>query len=241
MAFGPRGGGERRRDSPVGRKPGRDRPLRAYAQRDLDRGDDGNTAARRCGPGRTGGGRRHLRGGWPAGRGVAVRRLLFRPAKGLRVRRRAVVGSSVARGGSPGGAHKSVGPVRAGVPGPVDCHREQPAGPDVQHTRDSHLATRRRTTRMDIGERRYGVLGRPVRPLGRDPLRLGRVDRLRRPVRGQAGRTLPRRRDHRFRGDGRCRAGGQGAAGERDRRHRALPEARAQPATYSDVPGHRAR
>ena len=76
-------------------------------------------------------------------------------------------------------------------------------------------------------QRRPGVDGVALRPLGRDPLHLGRAVRLRPPLRREPGRSQPRRRHHRLRRRRRRRRRGRRAAGQRDRRHRALPQARA--------------
>ena len=55
------------------------------------------------------------------------------------------------------------------------------------------------------------------------------------------GQALARRRHDRLRRRGRRGRGRGHAAGQRDRRHRAVPQARAQPAAHRHVPGDRAR
>ncbi len=70
---------------------------------------------------------------------------------------------------------------------------------------------------------------------------LGRGDRLRDPVRRRRGEALLRRRHDRLRRLDRRRGDRQGAARQRDRRHRAVPQARPQPVADRDVPGGRAR
>ena len=77
-----------------------------------------------------------------------------------------------------------------------------------------------------------------LRPLGRDPLHLGRAVRLRPPLRREGGRPQPRRRHHRLRRRHRRLDRRRGASGQRDRRHRALPQAGPQPAPHRHVPGH---
>ena len=64
---------------------------------------------------------------------------------------------------------------------------------------------------------------------------------LRPPVRREPGRPQPRRRDHRLRRRDRRLGHRRGAAGQRDRRHRAVPQTRPQPVAHRDVPGDRAR
>ena len=61
------------------------------------------------------------------------------------------------------------------------------------------IAALRRAGRVDAGRRRPRVVRGPLRPLGRDPLHLGRAVRLRHAVRGQAVGAQPRRGHHRLR------------------------------------------
>ena len=57
---------------------------------------------------------------------------------------------------------------------PRDRARELPARPDLQHTCARDAVPARRHRRVDARSRRPRVGGRPLRPLGRDRLRLGR-------------------------------------------------------------------
>ena len=59
------------------------------------------------------------------------------------------------------------------------------------------------------------------------------------PLRRRPGAPLAGHRHHRLRGRHRRRRDRQGPARQRDRRHRALPQARPQPAPDRDVPGDR--
>ena len=74
----------------------------------------------------------------------------------------------------------------------------------------------------------------------RGPLRLGAGERLRDAVRRRPRQALAGRRHDRLRRGDRRGGDRRDAARERDRRHRALPQARPQPAADRDVPGDRA-
>ena len=71
-------------------------------------------------------------------------------------------------------------------------------------------------------------------------LRLGRGERVRRPLRRRPGEALAGRRHDRLRRFRRRRGDRRDAARQRHRRHRALPQAGAQPAADRHVPGGRA-
>ncbi len=79
--------------------------------------------------------------------------------------------------------------------------------------------------------------GRLLRP----PLRLGRGLRLRDAVRRRPGEALAGGRHDRLRREHRRRGDRRDPARQRDRRHRAVPQARPQPAADRDVPGGRPR
>ena len=81
----------------------------------------------------------------------------------------------------------------------------------------------------------------PLRPLGRDHLRLGRGQRLRHAVRHRPDHPQPRGGHHRPRRPDRRAHGQRRAAPELHPRHRELPQAGAQPAAHRPVPRHRPR
>ena len=86
------------------------------------------------------------------------------------------------------GADRRLRAVGPGVPGPHHRPRQLAAGPDLQHAGAGHHLPPRRAGRLDERQRRAGVLGRALRPLGRDPLHLGRE------VRTSPGRSSTRPR-----------------------------------------------
>ena len=228
---------------PRGRRLGR--PVRPHPQRDLDRRRHGDPAAeRRRTPGRrgrAGGRRRHLGRRGAAGRPGRVRRLLPGAAEVLRQRRRALDRPPVAGRARAGGADRRLGPLDPHLPRPQDGRRQFGAGPDLQHAGAGHHLPAGGAAGLDERQRRAGVDGVALRPVGRDPLHLGRAVRLRPALRGEPGRPQPRRGHHRLRRPGRRRRRGGGAAGQRHRGHRALPQAGPQPAAHRHVPRHRAR
>ena len=69
------------------------------------------------------------------------------------------------------------------------------------------------------------------------PVHLGREGPLRDPVRDRSGAAIPGGRHHRFRRRRGCRQGCRDAAGERDRGHRAVPQAGPQSVADRHVPG----
>ena len=77
---------------------------------------------------------------------------------------------------------------------PGDRPRQLPQGPDLQHAGAGHDLPRRPAGRLDQRQRRARVGGVAVRPVGRDPLRLGRGIELRHAVRRRPGAAQPRRR-----------------------------------------------
>ncbi len=144
-------------------------------------------------------GRRHLGRRRPARRPGRVRRLLLRPPEVLRLRRRAVGGPAVARGRRPGPAHRGVGPLgarRRSTSG-IALDNSRP-GPDLQHAGAGHAVADGGPGGLDAGKRGPRVGARPLRPLGRDAVRVG-VERsaYAHSIRRQAGRPQHRRRHHR--------------------------------------------
>ena len=138
--------------------------------------------------------RRDLRRGRAPRRPDGVRRLLLRAAEVLRGRRRAVVRAVLARRRRAHRADRGERPLGAGVARPPARARELPPRPDLQHPR----ARRRCSSLADTIEWMLGnggprVGGEPLRPVGRDALRLGRGERVRDAVRGQAVGAQPRR------------------------------------------------
>ena len=81
-------------------------------------------------------------------------------------------------------AHRRLRALGAGLPRPQDRPRQLPPGPDLQHPGPGHPAPAGRAGRVDAGRRRARVDGRALRPLGRDPLHLGRAVGLRPALRG---------------------------------------------------------
>ncbi|CAA9526471.1 MAG: Phosphoserine aminotransferase, partial [uncultured Solirubrobacteraceae bacterium] len=98
----------------------------------------------------------------------------------------------------------------------------------------------REPARVDERRRRPRLLRRAHHRVLRRPLRLGGGLVLRDAVRRRPGQALARDRHDRLRRGNRRRRAGLHAARERDRRRRAVPQARAQPAARGDVPGDRA-
>ena len=206
--------GDRRRALPRGPDPGRGRARRrSRADRRPRRRRD------RLGPQRDLD-RRHGRGPPPAGAGDALvlidgtsgaggpaprpgrgRRLLLRPAEGLRRRRRALAGAA-----QPGGDRPDRGARRRrGTAGSRRSSRCRPRSRTRARTRPT---TRRRwrpcccsPTRSSgcSAERRARVVRRPHHGLLGAPLRLGRGGRLRVAVRRRPGEALARRRHDRLR------------------------------------------
>ena len=127
------------------------------------------------------------------------------PPEGPGLRRRAVAGRPVARRRRAHRADRRLRPLVPGVPRPRHRPRQQPQGPDLQHPGAGHDLPGRAADRVDPAQRRPAVRRRAVRPLGRDPLRLGRGQRLRHAVRHRPGHAQPRGRHHRPRRLGRRR------------------------------------
>ena len=92
---------------------------------------------------------------------------------------------------------------------------------------------------LDHRQRRPRVRGRPLRDVGRDPLRLGRGPRLRHAVRGRPGHALATSSAPSTSTSVDANTIAARPAGQRHRRHRQLPQARPQPAAHRPVPGHR--
>ena len=147
----------------------------------IRRPESARPAGRRRWPGRR---RRHLRGRRAAGRPGGVRRLLLRPPEVLRLRRRAVGGPALARRASSGSA--TIAATGRWVPASLDLTIALDNSRLDQTYNTPALATLfllRRPGPVVQRQRRPGVLHRPQRPLGRDPLHVGRASRLRHPVR----------------------------------------------------------
>ncbi|VXC14073.1 hypothetical protein NOCARDAX2BIS_460005 [Nocardioides sp. AX2bis] len=220
----------------------RPRRLRLGAQRDLDRGDGaGGPPARHPGRGGAGRRRRDLGRRRAAGRRGRVRRLLLRPAEGLRLRRRAVVRADVAGGPGPGRRDRRHRPARAGLAGPG--HRRRPVGQaaDLQHPGRRDAVPDGRAAGLDARPRRAAGRGRADDAVVVRAVRLGGGVVVRHPVRHRPGPPLAGGRHGRP-----GRVGGRGAglgraAGPRRGGHRAVPQARPQPAARGDVPRRRPR
>ena len=119
---------------------------------------------------------------------------------------------------------------------------QQPARPDVQHARPGHDPAGQGAGRVDQRQRRAGVGGRAVRrrrrrrsTAGPTPTSWRRRSWPTRTMRSPVVATIDL--DERFDAVRRV----AGAAGQRHRRHRVVPQARPQPAPHRPVPGHRPR
>ena len=161
-------------------RPGR-RRLRPHPQRDLDRRDDGH----RGGPAAPDATLWSLVDATSAAGGLRVdpaagRRLLLRPPEVLRLRRRPVAGPAVARRGR---AHRRASTASGRwVPASLDLAIALENSRQDQTYNTPALATLwllAAAGRVDARPRRPRVVRRPVRPLGRHPLRVGRVVALR--------------------------------------------------------------
>ncbi|CAA9320093.1 MAG: Phosphoserine aminotransferase, partial [uncultured Frankineae bacterium] len=227
---------ERAGHPPAPGRGGGGRPLRPHPQRDLDRRRDADRPGRGRRRRRAGGRRRHERGRRPPGRPGAVRRLLLLPAEELRLRRRAVAGADVARRSRARRRREGRRALGPGVVRPDRGRREQPARPDLQHALARDDLPDGRAGRLDERLRRPGLGGRAHPRLERGAVRLGRHEPVRLAVRAGAGHALAGRRDDRPRRLGRRRGRRGGPAPERRGRHRALPQARPQPAADRHVP-----
>ena len=128
------------------------------------------------------------------------RRLLLRPAEGLRLGRR-----PLARRAQPGGdrAHRRArrrrGSLEARVPLPADRGGELAQGPDLQHARAGDPAAARRPGRVDARQRRARVVRRAHRASHRATSTAGPRLGLRDALRRRPGSALARRRDDRLR------------------------------------------
>ena len=179
-------------DAPgAGRRPRRRRD-RLGAQRDLDR-RDGRRQAPRGRRRRAGPDRRHLGRRRPAARRRPGRRLLLRPAEGLRRRRRPLAGAAQPGGDRPDrGARRRRRPLAARLPLAADRARELAQGADLQHARAGDPDPARRPGRVDARQRRPRLVRRAHRRLLLPPLRLGRAQRASR------RRSSPTRRSARW-------------------------------------------
>ena len=91
------------------------------------------------------------------------------------------------------------------------------------------------------GQRRAGLGRQAHRRLVAAAVLLGRGVGVRHPVRRRPRAAVAGGRHHRLLRRRRCRRRGQGAAGQRHRRHRAIPQTRPQPVAGGDVRRRRAR
>ena len=228
---------------PVGRRRGR--PLRPDPQRDLDRRGDAHPPPA-AGADLPGGGGLvavdgDVRGRRPAGRpGASSTPTTSRPRSASPAT--ADCGSPSCR--RPPSSASSASPRRAldpGLPRPQDGGRQLRAGPDLQHAGPRHHLPAGRAARLDERQRRPGVDGRraaTARPRSSTP--------------GPSSQASPdpssrtRERSHvvgtiDFVDDDRRHGRRRSAAGQRHRRHRAVPQARSQPAPDRDVPRRRPR
>ena len=171
-----------------------------------------------------------------------TRRLLLRPAEVLRLRRRPVDRRLLPGRAGARRAHPASGPPHPGVLRPADGDRQLAA-------RTRRTTPRRwprsscSTSSWSGSTARAAWTGRCAarrRPRGRCTAG-PRTSKYATPVRGRPGAALAGHRHDRLRGRHRRRGGRQGAARQRHRRHRAVPQAGPQPAARRDVPGGRAR
>ena len=102
--------------------------------------------------------------------------------------------------------------------------------------RPGHHLPGRAAAGVDPAQRRAALRRRPLRPVGRDHLRLGRAQRLRHPVRDRPGAAEPRGGHHRPGRHGRGHHRQRGPAPELRPRHRELPQAGPQPAADRALP-----
>ena len=171
------------------------------------------------------------------------RRLLLRAPEGVRLRRRAL-----ARAAEPGGdradrgARRSRRALAARLPLARDRARELAQGSDLQHARQSRPCCCSPTRSIGCSARAASSGASSARASSSGHLYawaegLDLADAVRR----RPGEALAGRRHDRLRRRGRRRGARGRPARERDRRHRALPQARPQPAADRDVPGGRAR
>ncbi len=203
-----------------------------------------------CRAGRAGGGRRRRRAaaastrrpapaGWPVD--VARdRRLLLRAAEVLRLRRRAVARADVAGRAGAGRADQGERPLHPGVPRPADRDR-QLAGWTRRTTPRRWPRSSCSPSRSTGSTRRAGCAWAAARTAD---------------SRGSGSTAGPRSRRSRRRSstdpaqrsqvvgtidfdDASTPRDREGAARQRHRRHRAVPQARPQPAADRDVPGDR--
>ena len=235
-----------RRRARAGRLDPARRRDRLGAQRDLDRRDGPGRCARPAPDDAlvlidaTSGARR------PAGRRRPGRRLLLRAAEGVRLRRRAVAGAA-----EPGGARRGSSEIAAAAAGRALDPRLPVAERPRSRTRvkDQTYNTPAIATlflladQLDWMLEQGGLEAMVARTTESStaPVRLGRGAPARDAVRRRPGQALAGRRDDRLRRGGRRGRAGGDAARQRDRRRRAVPQARPQPAADRDVPRHRSR
>ena len=188
-----------------------------------------------------GAGRRDLGRRRPGLGSDAGRRLLLLAAEVLCRGRRAVDRRLFAGGTRAHPRDRRGGALGAGVAGSQDRARQQPAGPDLQHAR--------RSPRSTCSIARCGgcsTTAASAWAVGRSATSAATLygwaesRELRQSLRRRSRRALERGRHHRPR-RGRRADGVEGVAGQRDRRHRGVPEARSQSAADRDVPRDRAR
>ena len=136
-------------------------------------------------------------------------------------------------------ARSTLRPPRPGVLQPADGDRQLPQEPDVQHPGPRHPLPAERAAGVDQRPGRPGLVTARRTASSPAPVQLGRGVQVRDPVRRGPGQALPGHRHDRLLRRDRRRRRRQGPARQRHRRHRALPQARPQPAPRRDVPGDR--
>jgi hypothetical protein len=175
----------------------RDRRLRDTAQRNLDRCcNSGAPGGRRCG--RADRHRRHFRRRRVGRRPERVRRLLFRTAEVLRVRRRHLVRPGKSCRHRTNRVDKRLGSLGSGLPRPEDRLGQLTGQPDVQHSgpfddpansRAGRLVQRAGRTRLDDRSHLAIVI---------TPLRLGGIPLVHNALRCGSGQEISRCRHNRF-------------------------------------------
>ena len=184
--------------------------------------------------------RRHLRRRRPAGRHRRHRRLLLRAAEELRQRRRPVAGDFEPGGAGPDREHRRVRALGARLPVAADRGGQQPKNQTYNTPAIGTLVLLAEQIEWLLGN---GGLEWAVKRTADSSQRLysWAEDRPTRRRSSPTRAALPGRRHDRLQRRRRCRGGGQGAAGQRHRRHRALPQTRPQPVAGRDVPRRRPR
>ena len=177
----------------------------------------------------------------PAGRRQPDRRLLLRPAEVVRLGRWPLAGPVLPRRPGAGRGDHGIRPLGARLLQPADGDQQQPPRPDLQHPRRRDPGHARQPGRVAQRPGRPRLGHRAHQGLLRPPLRLGRGQRLRHPLRHRPREPVAGRRDDRLRRRDRRLCDREDVARQRCRRRRAVPQARPQPAARGLLPGGRAR